>query len=99
MSITRINHFEAAEGKSVELRDFLRGVVAVVERQAGCQSCQLLRELQEPRRIAMVEVWESVAHHQAAAKAIPPEQIAQVMPLLAVPPRGNYFEADAADLP
>ena len=94
MGITRINHFETAEGKDAELLDFLRGVVAVVQGLDGCQSCHLLRDTQEPRRLAIVEVWDSIAHHQAAAKAIPPEQIAKVMPLLAAPLKGTYYEED-----
>ena len=95
MSITRINHFEAAEGKGADLLAFLRDVVAIVRTQHGCQACHLLRDAQEPRRIAIVEQWESIAHHQVAAKAISREQLAQVMPLLAAPPTGNDYEEDS----
>ena len=92
MSITRINHFEAAEGKDHELRQFLKGVIKVVQAVDGCLSCKLLQDPDQPRRLAIVEVWDSVAAHQAAAKAIPPEEIAQVLPLLAGQPTGNYYK-------
>ena len=93
MTITRINHFEAAEGQAEALRDFLKSVVATVKSAAGCQGCQLLRDPEEPRRLAIIEVWDSIAAHRAAAAVIPPERIAQVMPLLAGKPTGRYYEA------
>jgi len=92
MSITRINHFESAEGKADELRQFLQGVITVVQSVDGCLGCKLLQDPDQPRRLAIVEVWDSVAAHQAAAQAIPPEEIAKVMPLLAGSPMGNYYK-------
>ena len=96
MSVTRMNNFDAALGKQDELRDVLRGVVALVQTLDGCESCHLLRDAKEAHRFLIVEVWASIAHHQAAAQAIPRDKIAQVMPLLAAPPRGSYYETDRA---
>jgi quinol monooxygenase YgiN len=97
MSITRINHFSAAQNKGAELQAFLRGVVLVVQQQPGCEGCRLLVDAQNADRFVVVEDWASVAHHQAAARAIPPEEIAKVMPLLSAPPSGGYFDPIAAD--
>jgi quinol monooxygenase YgiN len=92
LSITRINHFEAAEGKAEELRQFLKGVITVVQSVDGCLGCRLLQDPEQPRRLAIVEVWDSVAAHQAAAQAIPHGEIAKVLPLLASQPMGNYYK-------
>ncbi len=92
MTITRITHFEAAEGKAPALREFLKRVNAAVTAAPGCQGCQLIQDPGNPRRLAVMEQWDKIESHQAAAKAIPPEMVAEVMPLLAGQPAGNYYE-------
>ena len=91
MPITRINHFQAQDGKADELHAFLTGVIAVVKNCAGCLGCRLLREKDQPGHLAIIEEWESVEQHKAAASAIPPAEIVKVMPLLKQPPTGAYF--------
>lgn len=91
MPIVRINEFQAAEGRAADLVAFLRNVVEVVSREPGCLSVQLLVGHDAGDQLAIIETWDSVEAHQAAAKAIPPEQLALVRPLLGAPPRGRYF--------
>jgi quinol monooxygenase YgiN len=91
--ITRINQFEAREDCEDKLFEFLQSVISVIEKCPGCKSCQLLRSTDSPAQFAIIEVWDSIEDHQSAAKAIPPEKIAQAMALFAKPPSGAYYRA------
>jgi len=92
MSIVRINEFQAAADKATALRQFLRSVINVIERSPGCQGCELLADQEDDTRLAIIETWDSIAAHQAAATQIPPEKIAEVRPLLAEPSKGRYYD-------
>jgi quinol monooxygenase YgiN len=92
MSITRINDFRAAAGKAQALRVFLAAVIAIIRQTRGCQSVQLLIDREDPDHLVIVEAWDDIVSHQAAAAAIPPEKLAEVRPLLAEPPKGRYYE-------
>jgi quinol monooxygenase YgiN len=83
MAITRINHFEAKPESAAELRAFLTSVVGVIQSTAGCRSVRLLEALDAPQRLVIVEVWDSVAAHQAAAGAIPAAQLEKATALVA----------------
>jgi quinol monooxygenase YgiN len=89
--VTRINHFEAKPGRGPDLRQFLASVIATIRGSPGCRSVQLLHSIEHSERFAILEVWDSIEAHQAAARVIPPEQLQQVMPLLAIPATGAYF--------
>ena len=92
MPVVRINEFHAAPDKATALRDFLRAVIMEIETAPGCQGCQLLADQEDKASLVIVETWDSVAAHQAAAGRIPPEKIADVRPLLASPPKGRYYD-------
>lgn len=89
--ITRLNQFEAKKECEEKLFEFLRTVISVIEKSPGCRSCQLLRSIDNPAQLAIIEVWDSVEDHQNAARAIPPEKMAQAMALFAKPPSGTYY--------
>ena len=91
MSITRINEFQAQEGKSEALRDLIASFVPLIESSDGCQSCQLLQSQEDPTRIVVIEVWDSTEAHQASMKNIPPGALQEAMKLLAGPPKGGYY--------
>lgn len=93
MRITRINQFEAKTGLETQLFEFLRSVISIIEKSPGCKSCQLLRSTENAAHLAIIEVWESIQDHQNAAKAIPPEKMAQARALFASPPSGTYYRA------
>jgi quinol monooxygenase YgiN len=93
MMITRINQFEAKSGLEENLFEFLQSVISVIEKSPGCRSCRLLRGVDRPAHLAIIEEWESVEAHQNAAKVIPPEKMAQAMALFAKPPSGAYYKA------
>ncbi len=94
MATVRINEFHAAAGKSAALLEFLRAVIDVVKTSSGCKGCQLLVDNEDDTQLAIVETWDSIAAHQAAAGKIPPDQLAKVMPLLASPPKGRYYRTE-----
>jgi quinol monooxygenase YgiN len=96
MAIVRINEFTAAPGKAADLRAFLASVISVIEDADGCVACELLTDREDDARLVIVETWESVAAHQAAAAKIPPGQMAQFRALVAEPPKGRYYERASA---
>ena len=91
MSITRINEFQAQEGKGEALRDLIESFVPLIESSDGCQSCQLLQSQEDSTRIVVIEVWDSTEAHQASMKNIPPGALQEAMTLLAGPPKGGYY--------
>jgi quinol monooxygenase YgiN len=92
MPIIRINEFEAAPEKAAALHAFLSVVVEVIKEAPGCREVRLLTDHEDSSRLAIVETWDSIGSHQAAAGRIPPEQLAAVRPLLAAPPKGRYYD-------
>ena len=90
-SITRINEFQAQAGQGEALRHLLTSFLPLIEASDGCQSCQLLQDLEDPTRIVVIEVWESTEAHRASVKNIPPDALQQAMTLLAGPPKGGYY--------
>ncbi|HTJ95870.1 MAG TPA: antibiotic biosynthesis monooxygenase family protein [Rhodocyclaceae bacterium] len=93
MSITRINQFEAKPDCAEKLYAFLQSVISVILTCEGCISCKLLRSAENPACLAIIEEWGSIASHQKAATAIPPEKLAEAGALFAKPPVGMYYTA------
>ena len=91
--ITRINQFEARPGKGPELRRFLESVIGLVRNSAGCRSVQMLESIEHAERFAIVEIWDSIEAHQAAARVIPPSKMQEAMTLFAAPATGTYFRS------
>ena len=92
MAITRLNDFRAAPGKETALRAFLSDVVIAVKGAPGCQSVELLLDQEDKAHFVIVETWDDIAAHKAAAGRIPPEKFAEFMPLIAGPPAGKYYD-------
>ena len=91
MAITRINHFEAKVGSEQALYEFLQSVISIVKECSGCLGCQLLRSIENPANIVIVEQWDNVESHKQAASAIPPEKLKDAFALFAKPPAGVYY--------
>ncbi len=92
MAITRINEFQAKPDRAPALRDFLRSVIARIIDAPGCRSCELLVQRDDPTRLAILEVWDSVEAHQASVSRIPPSLLQQAQTLFAMPARGAYYD-------
>lgn len=91
MSVTRINEFQAQEGRGGELRKLIAAFVPSIEAAPGCRSCRLLQGVDDPARIVVIEEWESVEAHQAAMRDIPADGMQAAKALLAGPPKGEYL--------
>jgi quinol monooxygenase YgiN len=99
MPITRINAFQAKPGLGAALRAFLTSVVTDVRAAPGCRSCQLYEALDDPERFAVVEVWDTVAAHKEAGRALAPPRLEEAMRLLGSPAIGTYYRSvGGADL-
>lgn len=91
MSIIRINTFTAKPGAEQQLHEFLSSVIAVIKSSPGCIACTLLQGAEDQAQLAIIETWESISAHQAAASAIPAEQLTHAMAMFAKPPSGIYY--------
>lgn len=91
MAITRINNFEAKVGSEQALYDFLQSVISIVKVCSGCLGCQLLRSIENPASLVIIEQWDNVESHKQAASAIPPDKLQAAFALIAKPPVGAYY--------
>lgn len=91
MSIYRIGETQAKRNQVESLRDFLLSIMPGIKSAEGCESVQLYQSQEEPSKFLMIEIWDSVASHQASVKNIPPEKLGEMRPLLASSPSGSYF--------
>jgi quinol monooxygenase YgiN len=92
MSVTRIGETRAKPETTEALRDFLLSIMPMIKSSKGCESVTLYQSQTDPTKFTMIEVWEGIESHQASAKNIPPEMLAQIRPLLASAPSGEYFK-------
>ncbi|MFA7266480.1 MAG: antibiotic biosynthesis monooxygenase family protein [Candidatus Nanopelagicales bacterium] len=91
MTVARINEFRAITGRGDELHTLLTGFTDAIRETPGCVSVQALRSLHDPDFTVIFEVWESVSAHEAAAQAIPADDVQAAVALLVSPPKGEYF--------
>lgn len=91
MTITRVNKFRSARGKSEDARALLESVVEYVASSAGCNDCELLRDTSDADVFLVIERWESTAAHQASLANYPKDQMQAAMSLFAGPPEGAYY--------
>lgn len=92
MAILRINHFRATAEKQAALREFLASIIGLIETSPGCLRCELATDAADESRFVIIEKWETVEAHQAAAARVPAEMLAAFRPLVAEPPTGQYYE-------
>jgi quinol monooxygenase YgiN len=92
MSVVRFSEFQAKEEMTDDLQEFLASIMPIIKSSHGCESVQLLQNREDVSKFTMVEVWDSVASHQASVRNIPQEKMGKVRPLLASSPSGRYFD-------
>jgi len=91
MSIARIGETQAKPESVEALRDFLISIMPGIKSSQGCESVTLYQSQDDPTKLTMIEVWNSIESHRASVKNIPPEMLAEIRPLLASPPSGSYY--------
>lgn len=91
MSITRIAENQAKEGEGDKLRELLHSFAPLLSSSGGFHSHQVLQNISDPTRIVVIEVWDSIQAHQAAAQKIPVNAFERTMMLLASRPKGEYY--------
>jgi quinol monooxygenase YgiN len=93
-SITRIGEMKAQSGRENDLRAFYETVIMpALDEAPGMQSYHLLQNQVDPARFIFIEIWDSIEAHQGSVKNINPEDIQNVMSLLAEKPWGEYYSA------
>jgi quinol monooxygenase YgiN len=68
LTVARIGEFQAQEGLTEDLQDFLISIMPLIKSSEGCESVQLYQSQDDPSKFIMVEVWDSVESHQASVK-------------------------------
>jgi quinol monooxygenase YgiN len=92
MSIIRFGEIQAHEGQAGALLEHLMAhFVPGIESSPGWIAYQILQRQDNPSRIIIIEVWESLEAHQASAQSIPPEVVAKVRELVAGSLSGGYY--------
>lgn len=93
MRITRINEFQAADGKSEELFDFLKSLIPYISASEGCISCEVLRNNDNKEYFTVIEKWDSIEFHKRSIENFPKEEMQAAMNLFGAPPKGNYYHS------
>lgn len=91
MSITRINEFQAAEGKADELFYFLKTLMEYILSSEGCESCEVLQSCENIASFVVIEKWTSEIFHKQSLEKYPKEKMAEAMPLIGLPPKGAFY--------
>jgi len=91
MRITRISEFQAADGKSEELFDFLKSLIPYISASEGCISCEVLRNNDNKEYFTVIEKWDSIEFHKRSIENFPKEEMQAAMNLFGAPPKGSYY--------
>lgn len=91
MAITRINQFTAKPGSGDELYALIESFLPYIRESDGCHEARLLRGIDDPDLIAVIEVWRDQEAHRASAQNVPPDTFPKAMALMAGPPGGAYY--------
>lgn len=91
MSITCINEFQAAEGKTEELYRFLTSLMSYISTSEGCHSCEVLRNIEIDNAFVVIEKWDSIDLHKKSLDNYPKSKMQSAMLLFGAPPKGGYF--------
>lgn len=91
MELTRINEFQAAQGKADELLGFLNSLSGYISSSKGCSGCEILQNSDDSNIIVVIERWDSKESHQQSLDNYPKEKMAEAMPLIGAPPKGQFY--------
>ena len=89
--ITRINEFQAADGKAEELHSFLKSLEPFITSSDGCMSFEVLRSVATPSSFAVIERWVDIDSHKKSLARFPKEKMQAAMILFGASPKGDYY--------
>ena len=92
MTLTRINHFPAKPGSSDDLYALIDSFLPMIRNSEGCIEARLLRGIDDPDQIVVIEVWKDQESHRASAANVPPGTFEKAMALMSGPPSGAYYQ-------
>ena len=91
MSVFRINHYRALEGRTEALRQALTGMQELLRTARGCRSYQISQDIQDPGNFVIFEEWDSLGEHREASGLVTADRINAMVPLLQARPIGRYL--------
>ncbi|MGL1888885.1 MAG: antibiotic biosynthesis monooxygenase [Reichenbachiella sp.] len=92
MSITRINEFEAVSGKEEEMHTFLKSLIPYISNSKGCDSCEVLRLVDNTSICVVIEKWDTLDSHKKSIENFPKAEMADAMSLFAAPPKSASYQ-------
>jgi heme oxygenase (mycobilin-producing) len=91
MGIVRVNKFVAASGRENDAFEFLKSVQEYISTSTGCESCLVLRGIEDSASILVIEEWASKEFHLESLQNYPKEKMTAAMELFGAPPQGSYY--------
>ena len=92
MTVARLYIIPAAEGKSAQMEAALLGVAKVVEKAAGNEGVEVMRDLGNEHRFILIEKWASEEHHATSLANLPEGTLDPVKAAAGGPPDGAYYD-------
>jgi len=92
MTVARIYIIPAAEGKSAAMEEALLDLIKIVEKAAGSEGVQLLRDLGNEHRFIFIEKWASEEDHAKSFASLPEGALDGVQAAAGGPPDGSYYD-------
>ena len=92
MTITRINNFAAKPGLGDELFGLIDSFLPYIRESDGCVEVKILRDIEDPDQIVVIEVWRDQEAHRASAANVPEGTFPKAMALMSGPPTGAYYK-------
>ncbi|SDC05215.1 Quinol monooxygenase YgiN [Sphingomonas sp. YR710] len=92
MTVVRHYLLHAIEGHDAALETVLSEITDFFRAQPGALGLDLLRDCGNERRFLLIERWETIEAHGAAAQLLPQPLIKRLIAALDGPPEGTYFD-------
>ena len=97
MTCTVLLEVTAQEGKGDALVDMFRNILGDTRAFDGCESIEVIRDLESPDSVTLIERWASREHYDAYFNWRQESgTLAALAELLAAPPAKRYFETQDA---
>lgn len=93
MAVTVLAQIKTKPGLGDAVLDGLKGTLPDTRAYKGCLAIDIVRDLDDPDGIALIEQWENRSDHEAyLAWRMEEGTLAQMMEVLAEEPKFTYYE-------